>query len=183
MLALVQVLLIVRRRIIKGDKKILCKVLARDVAKKVLLDGTNSLVKNGVLPNPKEMKQDYSYVYVGLGLSKSLASSDGGMIDKEGNVYVFDQEQAGLGVSTPVYGGYGNGYIENGWKNYPDISISKVIEGDSSGFGASAIASAGVSVADGSNILTVEIGVETSAGVTIYTRIHAHFIGNIYKGE
>lgn len=168
---------------VEGDKKVLYKVLPPDIAKKALLDGTNSLVKNGILPNPKEMKQDYSYVYVGLGISKSLASSGGGIIDKEGNVYVFDQEQAGVGVSTPVYGGYGNGYIENGWKNYPDISISKVIEGDSSGFGASAIASAGVSVADGSNILTVEIGVETSAGVTIYARRHARLVGNIYKGE
>ena len=168
---------------VEGDQKVLYKVLPPDVAKKALLDGTNSLVKNGILPNPKEMKQDYSYVYVGLGISKSLASSGGGIIDKEGNVYVFDQEQAGVGVSTPVYGGYGNGYIENGFKEKYNVNVIDVIAGDSSGFGASSIASSGVSVTDGKNIITVEIGVESSAGITIYARRHAKYIGNIYIRE
>ena len=168
---------------LEGDKNVLYKVLPPDVAKKALLDGTNGLVKNGILPNPKEMKQDYSYVYVGVGISKSLASSGGGVIDKEGNVYVFDQEQSGFGVSTPVYGGYGNGYIENGFKEKYKVNIIDVIAGDSSGFGASSIVSSGVSVTDDKNIITVEIGVESSAGVTIYSRRHAKFIGNIYSGE
>ena len=168
---------------LEGDKNVLYKVLPPDVAKKALLDGTNGLVKSGILPNPKEMKQDYSYVYVGVGISKSLASSGGGVIDKEGNVYVFDQEQSGFGVSTPVYGGYGNGYIENGFKEKYKVNIIDVIAGDSSGFGASSIVSSGVSVTDDKNIITVEIGVESSAGVTIYSRRHAKFIGNIYSGE
>ena len=168
---------------LEGDKNVLYKVLPPDVAKKALLDGTDGLVKNGILPNPKEMKQDYSYVYVGVGISKSLASSGGGVIDREGNVYVFDQEQSGFGVSTPVYGGYGNGYIENGFKEKYKVNIIDVIAGDSSGFGASSIISSGVSVTDDKNIITVEIGVESSAGVTIYARRHAKFIGNIYSGE
>ena len=168
---------------LEGDKNVLYKVLPPDVAKKALLDGTDGLVKNGILPNPKEMKQDYSYVYVGVGISKSLASSGGGVIDREGNVYVFDQEQSGFGVSTPVYGGYGNGYIENGFKEKYKVNIIDVIAGYSSGFGASSIISSGVSVTDDKNIITVEIGVESSAGVTIYARRHAKFIGNIYSGE
>ena len=58
-----------------------------------------------------------------------------------------------------------------------------MIAGDSSGFGASSIASSGVSVTDGKNIITVEIGVESSAGITIYARRHAKYIGNIYIRE
>lgn len=59
------------------------------------------------------------------------------------------------------------------------VNIVDIIAGDSSGFGASSVASSGVSVADGSNILTVEIGVESSAGTTLYARRHARYIGNI----
>lgn len=82
-----------------------------------------------------------------------------------------------------MYGGYGNGYIENGFKEKYKVNIIDVIAGDSSGFGASSIVSSGVSVTDDKNIITVEIGVESSAGVTIYSRRHAKFIGNIYSGE
>ena len=63
------------------------------------------------------------------------------------------------------------------------VNIVDIIAGDSSGFGASSVASSGVSVADGSNILTVEIGVESSAGTTLYARRHARYIGNILSKE
>lgn len=148
-----------------------------------LLEGTKIGVQTGVLPNPKEMTTDYIYLQAGLSISKTVSGSKGYILDRKGNIYVFDQEQIGFGGSTPIYGGYGKGTIETAWKNQPDNNIVEAISGNSSGAGASAIVSSSVSMGDNGGAITVEIGVETSLGTTVYARRHATLIGNIYESE
>ena len=162
------------------DNGVLYKLPNHSLIENIFVQTSESLIDRNYLKN---MKGDYEYLYLGLGIGKNFAVSNGGIIDKKGNVYIFDQEQVGFGASTFVYGGYGIGIIENSVKKDIKYNIVDIIAGYSSGFGASAVASSGVSVADGSNILTVEIGVESSAGTTLYARRHARYIGNILSKE
>ncbi len=55
------------------------------------------------------MTTDYVYGHIGIGLTKTLSTNVGYILDKAGNVYMFDQEQFGVGVAPPIYGGYGKG--------------------------------------------------------------------------
>ena len=54
------------------------------------------------------------------------------------------------------------------------------IAGNSTGIGLTSIVSASVSASEDSMIITVEIGVETFAGISVSGR-HVHKVGNIYE--
>ena len=126
------------------------------------------------------MTTDYVYGHIGIGLTKTLSTNVGYILDKAGNVYMFDQEQFGVGVAPPIYGGYGKGTIETNWKHQEGNNIVNAIIGNSSGVSITSIVSASVSASEDSMIITVEIGVETSAGVSM-SRRHARKVGNIYE--
>ena len=72
------------------------------------------------------------------------------------------------------------GTIETNWKHQEGNNIVNAIIGNSSGVSITSIVSASVSASEDSMIITVEIGVETSAGVSM-SRRHARKVGNIYE--
>ena len=147
---------------------------------KAVVAGSRLAIDAEILPDPKKMTTDYVYGHIGIGLTKTLSTNVGYILDKAGNVYMFDQEQSGVGVAPPIYGGYGKGTIETNWKHQEGNNIVNAIIGNSSGVSITSIVSASVSASEDSMIITVEIGVETSAGVSM-SRRHARKVGNIYE--
>lgn len=60
------------------------------------------LIEEGIIPDPAKMTSDYEYFELGAGALKFLTGAGGGIIDKEGNVYLFAEGTGGFGVGTPV---------------------------------------------------------------------------------
>ena len=162
------------------EKGVLYQAYEGKALEKAIVESSKLAIKADIIPDPKKMTTDYVYSYVGGGISKTLSINLGYILDKQGNVYIFDQEQSGAGAAPPVYVGYGKGTIDTNWKNTEGNNIINAISGNSSSIGVSNIVSSSVSVSEDSMILVVEIGVETSAGITL-SRRHARKVGNIYE--
>ncbi|MDO4921027.1 MAG: hypothetical protein Q4E64_04265 [Phascolarctobacterium sp.] len=161
------------------EKGVLYQAFEGKALENAIVEGSKLAIKADIIPDPKKMTTDYVYSYVGGGISKTLSVNFGYILDKHGNVYIFEQEQSGAGIAPPTYIGYGKGTIETNWKNTTGNSIIDAISGNSSSISVSSIVSSSVSVSDDSMVLVVEIGVETSAGITL-SRRHARKVGNIY---
>ena len=152
---------------------------------KAVVNASILAIKAEVLPNPREFTSDYVYSYIGAGM-KYASGNIGYIMDREGNVYLFTQESLGVGFSTPILGGYGKGTIETNWKfqnGKDDKKFAEAIAGTSYGVGFSNVASSSVSKGENGGAITVEIGVESSVGGTIFAKRQASLIGNIYKGS
>ena len=137
-------------------------------------------IEHGLIPNPRSMKSDYVYLQVGVGALKFLSVSGGVIMDRNGNLYGFVQGDIGAGISTPVFGGYGQGTIETKWLRDNDNDLINAIRGTSSGISGGAVVSASVSKGSDGGAITIEIGVSTSAGTT-YSSRRAVYLCNIYE--
>ena len=137
------------------------------------------LIEEGIIPDPAKMTSDYEYFELGAGALKFLTGAGGGIIDKEGNVYLFAEGTGGFGVGTPIFVGKGYGYVDPSWlKNNPDKTIIDAIGGSSYGISGSSLLSGSVSKGYDGGAINTEFGIITSAG-TNFTYRRTIFIGNI----
>lgn len=135
----------------------------------------------GIISDPSTMQSDYIYGQIGVGVYKNLSASVGFIVDRQGNIYCFEQDSVGAGLSAPINIGYGKGMVNSSWKDrYGDDALHMGISGSSESISSSSIVSCSVSQAISGNdiVYTVEIGVETSVGVSYSHRI-AHWVGKI----
>lgn len=134
----------------------------------------------GIISDPSTMQSDYIYGQIGVGIYKNLSASVGFIVDKQGDIYCFEQDSVGAGLSAPINIGYGKGMVNNSWKDrYGDDALHMGISGSSESISGSSIVSCSISSSriDGAAV-TIEIGVETSVGVSYSKRI-AHWVGKI----
>ena len=137
-------------------------------------------IAQGLIPDPHSMQSDYVYLQVGVGIFKFLSGTSGIIMDRNGDLYGFIQGDIGAGVSTPVFGGYGQGRIETNWLKDNRDDLAKAIVGTSYSISGGSIISASVSKGSDGGAITVEIGVNTSAGTT-YSARKAIYLCNIYE--
>ena len=137
------------------------------------------LIEEGIIPDPAKMTSDYEYFELGAGALKFLTGAGGGIIDKEGNVYLFAEGTGGFGVGTPIFVGKGYGYVDPSWlKTHPNKGLIGAIQGTSYGISGSSLLSGSVSKGYDDGAINTEFGIITSAG-TNFTYRRTIFIGNI----
>jgi hypothetical protein len=108
------------------------------------------------------MQGDYQFIEGGAGFGKFISGAVGGMIDKQGNVYVIIDGSAGVALGFPITGTIGQGYFGNADKsNQNDYAnaLGGLSFGTTTGAGIQGNVSIGTSgVVSGETSLTPGIG-------------------------